>query len=98
MRKPTELLLLMWRVVLAATLLSITGVALRATPATPVQWRELRVPRRAVHSMVWDSRRGRALMLGGDDGLAGAPPFQGVRPPVRGSAPRWEPLAATGGG
>src|SRR5205814_9749388 len=98
MRNGREVRVVARRAGLAARRMSITGVALRATPATPVQWRELRVPRRAVHSMVWDSRRGRALMLGGDDGFEGAPPFQGVWQLVRGSAPRWEPLGVTGDG
>src|SRR5262245_18635608 len=65
-----------------------------AAPA--VQWRELRVPSRSGHAMVWDSRRDHALMLGGDspNGVAHA----SVWKLVQGAAPRWEPVAVSGAG
>lgn len=65
-----------------------------AAPA--VQWRELRVPSRSGHAMVWDSRRDHALMLGGDspNGVAHA----SVWKLVQGAEPRWEPVAVSGAG
>ena len=58
-----------------------------------VQWRELGPPARSGAAMVWDSRRGRALLFGGD-GAFGVP-YPGTWQFLRAPRPHWEPLATT---
>jgi hypothetical protein len=79
------------------SLLAVVGLisGAGATLASPaVQWRELGDPIRAAQVLVWDSRRGRALMFGGDRdfGTPTASSWQLIRMPQ----PHWEPLATQG--
>jgi hypothetical protein len=75
---------------------AIVAASLHPSPAIAqpqVQWRELGAPARVGAAMVWDSRRGRALLFGGD-GAFGTPyasPWQFLRTPQ----PHWEPLVTT---
>ena len=80
--------------VFLATSLAASALLSRPVAAQPqVQWRELGAPARSDGAMVWDSRRGRALLFGGD-GAFWVPyrsPWQFLRSP----RPHWEPLATT---
>jgi hypothetical protein len=96
MRIPSEHLATMSRAVIIATLLCIPIAPPRAAATPAVQWRELRVPRRTMHSMVWDSRRQRALMFGGYGSADSDNPFPGVWQLVTGADPYWEPVPVAG--
>jgi hypothetical protein len=75
-----------------AALLTASALHPSLAAAQPqVQWRELGPPARSDGAMVWDSRRGRALLFGGDGafGVPYASPWQFLRSP----RPHWEPLA-----
>ena len=80
--------------VLLSALLAASAFHARPAAAQPqVAWRELGAPARADGAMVWDSRRGRALLFGGDGAFATpyASPWQFLRTP----RPHWEPLVTT---
>jgi len=96
MRIPSEHLAALSRAVLVAMLMSIAIAPPRAAATPAVQWRELRVPRRTMHSMVWDSRRQRALMFGGNGNEDAENPLPGVWQLVTGADPHWEPFAVAG--
>jgi hypothetical protein len=84
--------------ILIAAVFSLASLPLRAAATPAVQWRELRVPRRTLHSMVWDSRRQRVLMFGGDGNEDAANPLPGVWQLVTGADPHWEPFTVAGDG
>lgn len=76
-------------------------VLLAAVPAAHAQepafrWRELAPPARASHAIVWDSRRDRALMIGGEVTIESS--ADGVWELVREGQPRWRILPALGAG
>ena len=75
----------------AAVFVAACSLSARPAHAQPqVQWRELGPPARSDAAMVWDSRRGRALLFGGD-GAFGVP-FAGSWQFLRTPRPHWEPL------
>jgi len=84
--------------ILIAAVFSLASLPLRAAATPAVQWRELRVPRRTLHSMVWDSRRQRVLMFGGDGNQDAANPLPGVWQLVTGADPHWKPFTVAGDG
>src|SRR5262252_1313939 len=98
MRKPAEHLAAMSRAAVIATLLFNANPPMRAAATPAVQWRELRTPMRSMHTMVWDSRRQRALMFGGVGDFENLTPYPGVWQLVSGAAPHWEPFDVAGGG
>lgn len=98
MRNPADRLAVIPGAILAAALLSFVYAPMPAVASPAVQWRELRTPMRAMHSMVWDSRRHRALMFGGVGDFENLKAYPGVWQLVSGAAPHWEPFDVAGGG
>ena len=91
------------RLTRAATRLAVTACLTPAIHAAPpaaaepaVHWRELADPSRSSHSMVWDTRRDRAIMLGGDYSFG--TPGSGVWELIRDARPHWRLLPTLGSG
>ena len=76
---------------LAAMMVACASPGVSAQVSEPtVRWRELGSPARTDHVMVWDSRRGRALMFGGDGEFATR--FHGAWQTLSTPRRHWEPL------
>ena len=68
-----------------------------AAPSSDTRWREIGPPSRADQSVVWDSRRERALMFGGDN-ASGELAAAGVWLWVNDVQPHWAPFPTLGSG
>src|SRR5262249_11727116 len=92
----TRVPVLLPRTLLTILLVLSTPLAPPAAGSPAVRWRNIATPSRADQSMVWDSRRDRALMFGGDlpDGQVGGGGWLLARDP----RPHWVPFPTLGTG